>query len=724
MAGRSALLEDAIEGITSKPKLESKDLTILKLALHEDDFSSPEFDIDEFIRECRQKIPLKTLIADLKEYSKSLNNELVELINKEYTDFVNLSANLSGIDNTINNLRMPLLTLQAETIVVADNIEQSIAYVKTKLSERREAAEKRRTLELMVDSWQCLCKIEALLEEQDLDNLLIPSDSESETGNILQRVANDFNRLNYFVSKGRHLPFVKNLESRITFIETTLQRSLEQLFREGIAKRETTTISDCLHTFAAIDRIQNAENIFRQVIVDPYVRKHVTANELSAVGLERLFDNFISFVHTECSFMLNVAHKSISGFNFLKNSIWCSLAPMILDELPIFAPGMVDSFRRNFTIYTNFLEQLEEFCATKEELTALRKDSYTTKILRHWNVPVYFGLRSREITEKFEATFENALPDPLPPSKELVMDCSRELWNSILQCWNSNVFLPVLLDSFFKLSLRLLSRYRSWVMIGLNILIPGAVELNFEVQASDTASSWAKILAPKNFVHIYHDCELLKSKLDDDFLPIAQGAMTLPTEAIQVIKDALKGEQGWLEEAMKLLSRIITQATIKRCVESLQPLRGIIATYRYTNKTVPTRHSYYVPNILNSVADFINNHNEYISESTRKEWMGQIFDTVTKKYVEMARDLLSTVAEQTQLLRKISQSNSQQQGDGISDIDKMSLQLYLDVEEYGRQLQKWDIDPTKFPPYVNLKEIVQPGERLSQYVEKAASQTQ
>ena len=125
----------------------------------------------------------------------------------------------------------------------------------------------------MVDSWQCLCKIEALLEEQDLDNLLIPSDSESETGNILQRVANDFNRLNYFVSKGRHLPFVKNLESRITFIETTLQRSLEQLFREGIAKRETTTISDCLHTFAAIDRIQNAENIFRQVIVDPYVRK-------------------------------------------------------------------------------------------------------------------------------------------------------------------------------------------------------------------------------------------------------------------------------------------------------------------------------------------------------------------------------------------------------------------------------------------------------------------
>ena len=55
MAGRSALLEDAIEGITSKPKLESKDLTILKLALHEDDFSSPEFDIDEFIRECRQK---------------------------------------------------------------------------------------------------------------------------------------------------------------------------------------------------------------------------------------------------------------------------------------------------------------------------------------------------------------------------------------------------------------------------------------------------------------------------------------------------------------------------------------------------------------------------------------------------------------------------------------------------------------------------------------------
>ena len=44
--------------------------------------------------DCRRRVQLETLREDLHIYFKSLKNAMVELINKDYADFVNLSSNL------------------------------------------------------------------------------------------------------------------------------------------------------------------------------------------------------------------------------------------------------------------------------------------------------------------------------------------------------------------------------------------------------------------------------------------------------------------------------------------------------------------------------------------------------------------------------------------------------------------------------------------------------
>ena len=44
--------------------------------------------------EYRRKVPLESLRNDLRMYLKILQSALVELINKDYADFVNLSTNL------------------------------------------------------------------------------------------------------------------------------------------------------------------------------------------------------------------------------------------------------------------------------------------------------------------------------------------------------------------------------------------------------------------------------------------------------------------------------------------------------------------------------------------------------------------------------------------------------------------------------------------------------
>ena len=56
-----------------------------------------DFNVEHFLVECRRKVPLETLRDDLNTYLKILRSAMIELINKDYADFVNLSTNLVWI---------------------------------------------------------------------------------------------------------------------------------------------------------------------------------------------------------------------------------------------------------------------------------------------------------------------------------------------------------------------------------------------------------------------------------------------------------------------------------------------------------------------------------------------------------------------------------------------------------------------------------------------------
>ena len=66
----------------------SSNLLLSHLYLQED------FNVDQFVVECRRRVPLENLRNDLSVYLKILQSAMIELINKDYADFVNLSTNL------------------------------------------------------------------------------------------------------------------------------------------------------------------------------------------------------------------------------------------------------------------------------------------------------------------------------------------------------------------------------------------------------------------------------------------------------------------------------------------------------------------------------------------------------------------------------------------------------------------------------------------------------
>jgi hypothetical protein len=60
-----------------------------------------DFDVDHFVSDCRKRVQLEELRDDLELYYKLLKTAMVELINKDYADFVNLSTNLVSCDSTV-----------------------------------------------------------------------------------------------------------------------------------------------------------------------------------------------------------------------------------------------------------------------------------------------------------------------------------------------------------------------------------------------------------------------------------------------------------------------------------------------------------------------------------------------------------------------------------------------------------------------------------------------
>lgn len=78
----------------------------------------------------------------------------------------------------------------------------------------------------------------------------------------------------------------------------------------------------------------------------------------------------------------------------------------------------------------------------------------------------------------------------------------------------------------------------------------------------------------------------------------------------------------------------------------------------------------------------------------------------------MIIDLLDTVEKSTAVLKKMVKK-AQTNNDGASDIDKIHVQLYLDVEHFGTLLEStYGIQSSQFPPFQKLQQTVIIGKKI------------
>lgn len=127
-----------------------------------DAFLSGSFDAEAYISDLRRFVPFETLRAELRDHLGGLKSELVELINRDYADFVNLTTKLVDVDGAVLRMRMPLNELRGKLVVVRDNVNSTLLLLQDGLKRRADASASREMLDLLLDTSHVVSKVHLL----------------------------------------------------------------------------------------------------------------------------------------------------------------------------------------------------------------------------------------------------------------------------------------------------------------------------------------------------------------------------------------------------------------------------------------------------------------------------------------------------------------------------------------------------------------------------------
>ncbi|GJS26809.1 conserved oligomeric Golgi complex subunit 2 [Tanacetum coccineum] len=643
-------------------------------------FLNPSFTSESYISDLRTFVPFETLRSELQSHLTSLKNELVELINRDYGDFVNLSSKLVDVDGAVLRMRAPLLEIREKVVGFRSDLEMSLSELKSGLRERSVASEAREVLELLIDTSHVVSKVEKLIKElhsvpvdgsngdlhtgekSHLSNGVSKQHSKNGTdvretqSMLLERIASEMNRLKFYFAHAKDLPFIENMEKRIQNASSLLDTSLGHCFVDGLLHKDENAVFNCLRAYAAVDNTRNAEDIFRSTVVAPLVQKVIPYSSSGVVSgsagdeLEEDYKQIKHLIDEDCKFLLQISSTENSGFhvfNFLANSILKEVLWAIQHGKPgAFSPGRPTEFLKNYKSSLGFLADLEGYCPSRSAVANFRAEAVYVDFMKQWNIGVYFSLRFQEIAGSLDSALVGSKLTPIQKS-----------------------------DSEHG--------YVNWLSAGLSAR-------KTRNAGSNSPFEWAVSAAPDDLIYVIHDLNHLAADVCGDFIGhVFEILKFCSTEVVDLVKGSILQGGKSLKDLVPSVIESIIDTLAEKCNEEVQQLQGIVAAYRMTKKPPPVRHSHYVSGVLRPLKVFLDGERAttYLTEDTKGKLVQGAAFKITGRYYELAAETVNTARKTETSLQRIRQgararhgASSDTSGHNVTETDKICMQLFLDIQ--------------------------------------------
>ncbi|KAM7363563.1 conserved oligomeric Golgi complex subunit 2 [Cochliomyia hominivorax] len=686
-----------------------------KLCFDKNEFLKENFSVDEFLHKNRHVPSLELLRDNLGLYLKSLRASMIDLINEDYADFVSLSANLVGLDQSIDAIQTPLEKFRDEILGIQTMIDENINEINAKLETKRKLRELKRNLQSLKKVYETSQKLEDLLANQLYGNQIKAVDLERAALELVQLKFNE-----KFCSEYLNEEQLNNIRK----LESSVHQKLRLLFNEALkisSSTSTEPLERCLRIYITLDACSIAEIAFKEDVVAAYMSDIICEHSLQQTpqGLAGIYSKVLNFISLHMTHLLRLTQYTtdkLKGFNFLINSFWSDVEMRLETHMTsIFAPGNSEVFYAKYKCTRDFLSKIEEILVTEESIKLFRQHKQTKSFQARWNLPVYFQICFQEIAGHFESVLEPILKeDSLNNSTEYhELKPFTRAQQAITRCWSEGVYLSEVFPKFFKLHIQIVIRLSHWIKDALNVINSKNGLNNMESKKtyllvalhSDINKFLDALPQQQEMVLKSLNCSLLQQKLQLD-----------------VVKDSVGKSFNDLNETLRQHLNDIQQSLINylilRCgPENVKQVNDLPRLYRKTNRDVPTRCSAYVEQMLKPLKAFKEEYEIKLTKQVVKKILESVLNKITQDYLLAVNEVLTSVQKTEESLRRLrnlkggasstSLSSQSTSSGAMSDDDKIRLQLRVDVSFWTNELSKLDFMPSDVDRLLELNSIVE-----------------
>ncbi|KAJ7045566.1 COG complex component [Mycena alexandri] len=419
-----------------------------------------------------------------------------------------------------------------------------------------------------------------------------------------------------------------------------------------------------------------------------------------------------------------------NGFEIMANVVWEEFGRAIMDELGpvVFAAGRPNEFRKHYETTQAFIRSLEFLAPSAHSIEAMRAHQVYTSFERRWQLPVYFQLRWKEIVGKVEDVLSVPRVElsPTTDKHSFVTTQAAAVWVAISACWSAEVFIPELSHRFWRLTLQLLSRYKTWLS---NSLVPDDKSITMPSEKAAPSRSSTPVETPST-ESVAADDSILRqyATIILDVRSMHMNVLTLWQEEISLmLPEAAAEERANTEDTLRQSLATLTATTLpmsshivailtKRCCDALLPVRSVSSQFRaMANKQMPKEPSYFVSSILRPVKVFFGigvgqGPGGSLKEHFLESYASDIFEAVAQRYVYHLTGMKKT-EDSLRRLKKGKKSTFSLFGGGAKDDDgkdeeRIRMQMILDVEAFGKDGQLLGVSLDQSESFKSLTEMV------------------
>lgn len=381
----------------------------------------------------------------------------------------------------------------------------------------------------------------------------------------------------------------------------------------------------------------------------------------------------------------------------------------------------------------------------------------TGEFARKWNLPIYYQLRFGESCNRLNKAIAQTQKEGWVaevfsgPSEDLEklrnqagfeLPLFLELYDIVLGFWKPDVILRPLTHRFLRGALQLVGRTLSFIEEGMEGKIkfgeipPEEEDLeapddkpNENGDASDlvTAPPLEKSYVRKPYCWgeserdvgaVAWELTILESTMAHEYVDTVVSALIRSDTNEAEQKELHTLASGALKEASEQINPLIDSAwntyivniIAQKCSGPLAAVKGVAATYRMTNRPPPTQASPFVATILRPLKDFDSEFASRTPERVGSNWKNQIIATVAERYSVAVEELLTTV-QRTEAALKNRKAKRNAVG-GMSDGEKVKLQVYLDYKAFADQILEVGVDPSSVQGVDKLRSLTVEAEAL------------